>query len=118
MAGIADSVSNDVDSQPTIRPVVDLSGVRTGLGAIDSMLARGSYVDVSANVGSVSAMMKRYNRSGGNGDVVSAINDLRKDIGKIQGNSYNVGDITYDHGSNVSDAVKAIVRAVKVERRT
>lgn len=118
VSGIADSVNNDLDSQPTIRPVVDLSGVRTGLGAIDSMLARGSYVDVSANVGTVSAMMKRYNRSGGNGDVVSAINDLRKDIGKIQGNSYNVGDITYDDGSNVSDAVKAIVRAVKVERRT
>ena len=118
VSGIADSVNNDMDSQPTIRPIVDLSGVRTGLGAIDSMLARGSYVDVSANVGTVSAMMKRYNRSGGNGDVVSAINDLRKDIGKIQSNNYNIDGVTYDDGSNVSDAVKAIVRAAKVERRT
>lgn len=118
VSGISDTINRDIDSQPTIRPVMDLSDVRTGLGAIDSMLSKGAYVDVSANVNATGAMMRRYNRSAGNNEVVNAINDLRKDLGKIKGDSYNIDGITYDDGSNVSDAVRAIVRAAKVERRT
>ena len=49
--------------------------------------------------------------------VVSAINKLRKDIGNVGGTTNIVNGVTYDDGSNISNAVEAIVRAARIERR-
>ena len=62
-------------------------------------------------------MMNRRIQNGANTDVVSAIDKLRKDLGNIGGTSYTVNGITYDDGSAMSDAVKSIIRAARVERR-
>lgn len=111
-------MSSDMDYQPTIRPVVDLSAVRSGVGEMNSMLnsSRPS-VDVLANLESTSRAMRDYRQNGGNPDVVSAINKLRKDIGNMPRNQYNLGGITYDDGSNISEAVQTLVRAVLMEGR-
>ena len=114
---ISDVVSTDIDAQPTIRPVLDLSDVRSGAGAIEGMLGVGSSIGVMSRVGAISSSMNRINQNGVNDDVVSAINKLRKDLSNAGGNSYTINGLTYDDGSNISDAVKAIVRAAKVERR-
>ena len=63
-------------------------------------------------------MMNRTIQNGRNNDVVSAINKLRKDLGNVGNTSYNINGITYDEGTNVSDAIKTLVRAAKVERRS
>ena len=52
-----------------------------------------------------------------NDDLISAINDLKRAINGYSGNEYNINGITYDDGSNISNAVKSIIRAAKVERR-
>ena len=52
-----------------------------------------------------------------NDDVVHAIDSLKKVISGNTGNSYTIDGITYDDGSNISNAVKSIIRAAKVERR-
>lgn len=114
---VSDILSTDIDTQPTIRPVLDLSDVSSGTSAINSMLNMGSSIGVSANVGSISRMMNNRIQNGGNSEVVSAINRLRKDLGNVGGTSYNINGITYDDGTNVSDAVKTLVRAAKIERR-
>ena len=114
---IVDMIDSDMDVQPTIRPVVDLSGVRSGAGAINSMLGVGSSVGVLANVGAINTMMNRRIQNGGNSEVVSAIEKLRKDLGNVGGTSYNINGVTYDDGSNISEAVKTIVQAARVERR-
>ena len=114
---ISDAVSTDIDAQPTIRPVLDLSDVRSGAGAIEGMLGVGSSIGVMSRVGAISSSMNRLNQNGVNDDVISAINKLRKDLSNVGGNSYTINGLTYDDGSNVSDAIKAIVRAAKVERR-
>lgn len=114
---IRDILDSDVDMNPTIRPVLDLSEIRSGAGAIDGMLGVGSSVRVLTNVGKISGMMNQRGQNGVNADVVSAINKLRGDLGKV-GNTYNsINGITYDDGSNVSDAVKVLVRAARIERR-
>lgn len=115
---IVDLINSDIDSQPTIRPVLDLSNVRTGVDAIGSMLGGTSHVGVLANVGSISSMMNGRIQNGDNAEVVSAIKGLRKDISDMPRNTYTVGGITYDDGTNVSEAVKALVRATRIERRT
>ena len=114
---INDFVSSDIDAQPTIRPVIDLSDVRTGVRALDSMLNFGPSVGVVSNVGTISSMMNMRNQNGSNDDVISAIRDLSDKLSNVSGDSYNVGDVTYDDGSNVANAVKSLVRAARVERR-
>jgi hypothetical protein len=118
VSGIADAVNTDVDTQPTIRPVLDLSSVRSGAKSISSIFGSGASVDVLTNVKGIGAMMNHNNQNGSNSDVVSAINKLRKDIGEMERVSYNVNGVTYDDGTNISDAVKSLVRAARIERRT
>ena len=113
---IKDFINGDFDTQPTIRPILDLSDVKSGASAIGSMLGLGSSVGVLANVGSISSMMNNR-QNGVNNDIVSAIDDLRKDLGKVGNTSYNVNGITYDDGSNIASAIKTIIQAAKVERR-
>ena len=112
---IADLINTDIDAQPTIRPVLDLSDVRAGAGSISSMFGSPS-VGLSANVGSISRMMNNR-QNGTNSDVVSAIHNLEKKLGTSTGDTININGITYDDGSNIANAMRDIVRAARVERR-
>lgn len=110
-------LNSDMDSQPTIRPVVDLDDVYSSVATMNSMLNLQPSVGVMSNVGSISRMMNQRNQNGGNDEVVSAINKLSKDLENVKGNTYNVNGITYDDGSNVSEAIGSLIRAARVERR-
>jgi hypothetical protein len=116
IARIADAVNADMDTQPTIRPVIDLSDVESGANAISGMFGMTPSVGLLTNVGTINSMMNQ-NGQNGNGDVVSAINKLRKDLGSIGNTTYNVNGVTYDDGSNVADAIGSLIRAARVERR-
>ena len=107
---------HDIDVQPTIRPVLDLSDVESGVGAIGGML-NGNPLEVSANLSAINSMMNVRGQNGPNSDVISAINKLRKDLGNVGNTTYQVNGITYDDGSNISNAVKDLVRAAKIGRR-
>jgi tape measure domain-containing protein len=112
---IADAVNSDIDAQPTIRPVLDLSDVTAGADTIGSLFNNRPSVGVTSNIRAINSMMN--NQNGGNDDVVSAINKLRKDLGNV-GNTYNsINGITYDDEGVVSDAIETIVRAARRERR-
>lgn len=117
IAKVSDLMDGSLDSQPTIRPVVDLSDVEAGAGLIGDMLGLTPSVGVLASVGSISSMMNRRNQNGVNDDVVSAIDKLRNDLGNVGGDTYSINGITYDDGSNISNAVKDLVRAAKIGRR-
>ena len=117
ISNIKNVINSDMDMQPTIRPVVDLSDVQSGAGVINRMLDMNSSVGIMANVGTISSMMNRRNQNGGNTEIVSAIDKLRKDLSNVGNTTYQIDGITYDDGSNVSDAVKTLVRAARVERR-
>ena len=118
MSKISDIIDSDMDSQPTIRPVVDLDDVYSGVDAMNSMLNLQPGVDVLSNVGSINHAMNRRNQNGRNDEVVSAINKLSKDLENARGDTYNVNGITYDDGTNVSEAVRTLIRATRIERRS
>lgn len=109
-------LTDDVNTQPTIRPIVDLSNVESSSDAISNMLAIDPTVSAFSNVRSISAMMNR-NQNGANDDVVSAIKDLGKTIGKASGDTYQINGITYDSGSEVSEAIQTLIRASIIEGR-
>ena len=113
---IVDVINSDMDTQPTIRPVLDLSAVSSGAGAINGMLGIKPSVGVMSNVNSIGSMMNGR-QNGTNSDVISAIRDLGKSLGSGSGDSYTINGITYDDGSNITDAVQTLIRAARVERR-
>ena len=118
IARVADVVNSDIDAQPTIRPVLDLSDIKSGAGTISSMFNMQPSVGVLSNVNAINSMMNRRQNGVTNSDVVAAIKDLGTKISKHSGDTYSINGITYDDGSNISDAVKTLVRAARVERRT
>lgn len=116
VAKISDVINSDIDAQPTIRPVLDLSDVRAGASSISRMFGANPSVGVTSNVRAITSMMNG-NQNGGNDDVISAIKDLGNKISGKTGDTYQINGITYNDDSNVSDAVATLVRAVRVERR-
>ena len=117
VSNIKDILESDIDTQPTIRPILDLSSVESGAGRLNGMLNLTPSVGVLSNVGAINSMMNQRIQNGGSDDVVSAIRDLGKQLGNSSGDSYYIDGVTYDDGSNISNAVKSLVRAARVERR-
>lgn len=117
MAHIASILDSDIDSNPTIRPVIDLSDVQSGAAAINGMFGNGISIGANANLNAISASMAQKSQNGVNSDVISAINNLGKQLGNVGNKTYQVNGITYDDGSDVSNAIETIVRAARVERR-
>ena len=110
-----------LDSQPTIRPVFDMSSVEEGANAINGLFAKQQTVSLGiqngGNINAISNAMSGNRVVATNDDVVQAIDSLKKVISGNAGNNYTIDGITYDDGSNISNAVKSIIRAAKVERR-
>ena len=112
-----DLFSANADAQPTIKPIVDLSEVRRGANAISGIFGSGPSVGVMANVNAISSSMNGRIQNGNNSEVVSAINKLRDKLDGV-GNTYNtINGVTYDDGSNVTDAIKTLVRYAKIGER-
>ena len=117
IAGIADMMSIDADYQPTIRPVLDLSDVESGAGSIASMFNSNPSIGVNSNLRAIGSMINENSQNGSNDDVVSAINKLRKGLDNVGNTTYTINGVTYDDGSNIHDAMSAIVRQARIERR-
>lgn len=116
LSNVNAALTDNVSTQPTIRPVVDLSNVESSSDAISNMLTMDPTVSAFSNARSISSMMNR-NQNGANDDVVSAIKDLGKTIGRVSGDTYQINGITYDSGSEVSDAIQTLIRASIIEGR-
>ena len=113
---VSELISSGMDSTPTIRPVMDLGNVQTGLDAISGMFNDTSF-NASANIGAISSMMDSRGQNGTNDDVVNAIERLSKGLSGLNRPSYNINGVTYDNGSEISEAVETLVRAARIERR-
>lgn len=117
VSNIANLISADMDTQPTIRPVLDLSNVKSGVNSLSSIFNGNPTIGVTSNLRSISASMTKRQNGIDNGDVVSAINELKSEIGKVQGVTNVIEGITYGDDSNIASAVQSLVRAATIERR-
>lgn len=115
---VSSILDSDIDMQPTIRPVVDLDDVENSVGVIDRLFGNNPYIGATADVGRISSMMNRYGQNGNNDDIIYAINKLSKKLDNVGGNSYSIGNVTYDDGSNITELVKAIITQARIERRS
>lgn len=110
-------LDSDLDSNPTITPVVDLTNIRSSAAVIGGMLGGVVPVGVVDDVNRLSYNMNRPNQNGSLNDVVSSINKLRGDLAEFDRTQYNINGITYDDGSNIAMAVGDLTRAIRIERR-
>ena len=117
MTSILDSLNSDIDAQPTIRPVIDLTDVQTGANALNGMFNGVQTIGVRSNLNAINSAINAKLQNGSNDDVISAIDKLRDSLETNRGDVYNFGDFTYDDGDNISDAVRTLVRAAKMGRR-
>lgn len=114
MNQIGDVITNGIDPNPTIRPVVDLSNIQNGVGAINGM-----FNDTAlGNLGGISASINRKIQNRSNANVIDAIKDLKRAVSNMSGDNYSINGVTYDDGSNIADAIRTIAHAAKIERRS
>lgn len=52
IVALSDAIDSDLDTQPTIRPVLDLSDVANGAGKLNSMLSRSQALSISSGMNS------------------------------------------------------------------
>lgn len=112
---VGDLVSGDLNLDPTIKPVLDLTDIEKGAGMINNLLPNGSVGLGLAVAGNAPGTTYRMT----NEDVVTAINGLRNDLmnNPQTVNNYSMGNVTYDDGTNVATAVRSLIRAARTERR-
>lgn len=111
---VADLLSTDIDSEPTIKPVLDLSEIQNGVGIMNDMFGNRT-VGVNANLNAISNMSRNRNN---NNDMISAIKDLEKSLSNAgTTNNYNVNGVSYSGDGDVQSAIETLVRAATVEGR-
>ena len=108
---------SDVDMNPVITPVLDLSNVQDGAKSMNGLLAQSKSLSLSTGFGTITSSMSGIQNGNTNDDVVSAIKGLQKDLSNMNNNTYQINGVTYDDGSNITNAVETLVRAAKIERR-
>lgn len=117
MSMLSSLVENDIDANPTIRPVIDLTDVRNGANQINGLFNEFAPLYSMGSAGSINRSMNSKIQNGTFNDVVDAVNKLRMGLDDIGKPSYNIGGITYESGSDVATAIEQLARAIKVERR-
>lgn len=115
LSNVSKLLNDKIDVNPRITPVLDLTNVENGTRLLSDMLGN---QDIGINArsgmmmaGSVGQIQNRTDNS----DIVSALKDLKD--GLNNSTSYTINGITYDDGSNITNAVETLVRAARIERR-
>ena len=118
LSQLAKALTMDIESDPKIRPVIDISNVKKGVGEINKLVTSVEDFKFSAQgTGILAGSIGKVQNGVSNSEVVNAINDLKDNLPQPSGDSYSINGITYDDGTNVSNAVKTLVHAAKIERR-
>ena len=114
LSNISKILDENIDVNPTIRPVMDLSNIKNGSKLLNDMLGNQS-INLNGNSRLLAGTVGKIQNGTDNKDIIDALKDLKE--GMNNGTSYTINGVTYDDGSNVSKAVETLVRAAKIERR-
>ena len=118
---VSEIMSDNMDTNPVIAPVIDLRNVKSGSRQLNGMLTDitnksiGLRSSVSLANSVSSGMRPSVQVQDSVKDLVKALRDNDSFSTK---NTYNINGITYDDGSNVAEAIRTIIRAARVERRS
>ena len=115
LKNVSKILNDKIDAKPKITPVLDLTNVTEGSKLLSNMLADQD-MQINARSGSIAGSVGKIQNRYDNSDVIAAVNGLKESLNNI-GPSYTINGITYDDGSNITNAVETLVRAARIERR-
>ena len=119
-------INSNIIDDPVIKPVLDLSEIQNGSNRLYSMMSDMDRYSLHGNIElatgtALSVDRERQSRTDRDDDMLTALIDglkeLRKQNDEPRGNTYVIDGITYDDGSNVANAIGALIRAAKVGGR-
>lgn len=110
-------VLGDGMESPVITPIVDLSEIENGASMISGIFGSQRPDVTLGNLSAISFSSNMTRQNADNTDILAAIHALGANLGNSSGDTITINGITYDDGSNVSDAVRDLMRAIKIERR-
>lgn len=119
LSTIADLVSSDIDTEPTIRPVMDLSNIQNGANKLFSMMKSVDGYSLSGSLDIANRTGNRINevrsKATDNSSVLDKISDA---VGNFNGgNSFeNTFNITGSNPKEIAEEVSNIIQR-QVERR-
>lgn len=119
LSTIADLVDSDIDSEPTIRPVMDLSNIQNGVNQLFSMMKSVDGYSLSGSLDIANRTGSRINevrsKATDNSSVLDKISDA---VGNFNGgNSFeNTFNITGSNPKEIAEEVSNIIQR-QVERR-
>ena len=117
LSNLARMIDGNIDANPTITPVLDLSNVERNSRRIGDLVSGNGTLSLSTdNANLMTKSIGQIQNGPDNSDIVSALKDLKASMADNRP-SYTVNGITYDDGSNITSAVETLVRAAKIERR-
>lgn len=123
IAKIVDMVENNVDAQPTIRPVMDLTEIQNGVKLANSVTAglNGAYVTGSYNMASDTAYRANLRQAElNNASNVSVASEVGRILGEVvasNGTTFNnTFNITGDDPEEIAEEVSRIIQQ-DMERR-
>ena len=118
LSALNDVIDTDVNTNPVITPVLDLSNVRANSRRLNNMIPGSGDIALSTDAANImTSSMGTVQNGVTNSEIVSAIKDLKDNIPTAGNTNYNINGITYDDGSNIVNAVETLVRAARIERR-
>ena len=113
VSGLLQGVGAD---HPVITPILDLSQIQNGASQIDGML--GTSPTIYGNFSAIATNADAIRAQNSNADILSALENLGNSLGSSRsGDTYNVNGVTYDDGTNMANAVRAMIREARIERR-
>ena len=105
-------------NQPVITPIMDLSEIQNGARMIGDILGSGRPNVALGNLSAISFNANVMRQQSENTDILEAIKSLGSNLSNSsKGDTFIIDGITYDDGSNVSETVRNLIRAVKIDRR-
>ena len=116
LSNVSKILNGDIDVNPVIAPVMDLTNIQAGTRALNGMLQDGT-MQINGVSGTLAGRVGTVQNGPGNSDIISALKDLKDNLSNNGNTTYSINGITYDDGSNVTKAVETLVRAAKIERR-
>jgi hypothetical protein len=117
LSGLYDNLQEDLDKAPTIRPVLDSSGIETGMQNIDSILNDSNYnlryaSEIDAGVARKNRMTLEFNDSFRN--LAKRIDRATDTMNNRELNTY----ITVNGADNPEEFADRFVRDLKLRMRT
>ena len=114
ISSVKDIFTSDMTGDPVIRPVLDLSEIKSGASSIGGLLSNVQPVSLMSDLDIIQTNSRAMRNRASTDDLLTALASL--DTGGTT-NNYTVGGVTYDDGSNIASAVRTLIHAVNVGRR-